>query len=102
MGGDDASHGRLEIYLDNQWGTICNDDISYNEAYVVCRSLGFQDVDEYREEDVPPGSGNINVYLDDLNCGESESSIVYCDVHQLHNFNCAHSGDIVVRCTSEF
>ena len=33
--------GRLEIFLDNQWGTVCDDGFDANDATVACRQLGF-------------------------------------------------------------
>lgn len=35
------SEGRLEIYLNNQWGTVCNRNFGMLEANAACRQLGF-------------------------------------------------------------
>ena len=40
--------GRVEICIDNVWGTICNDNWDDNDAQVVCRQKGFSDVGQYR------------------------------------------------------
>lgn len=36
---DDPSTGRLEIYHEGEWGTICDDGFSNTGATVACRSI---------------------------------------------------------------
>ena len=36
-----SSSGRLEIYLQGEWGTVCTDRFGKEEADVACRQLGF-------------------------------------------------------------
>ena len=40
--GDSVSNGRVEIFHDGQWGTVCEWQWDLNDAMVVCRQLGFQ------------------------------------------------------------
>ncbi len=34
-------YGRLEIFTNGQWGTICATGFDENDAQVACRQLGF-------------------------------------------------------------
>ena len=38
--------GRVEICINNVWGTICDNSWSSNDARVVCKQLGFSIVDK--------------------------------------------------------
>ena len=48
VGGQYPSQGRVEVYCNGQWGTICSTSrFGTTEAETVCRQLGYTDVIEY-------------------------------------------------------
>ena len=41
VGGNILNEGRVEICMNNVWGTVCDNGWSSTDATVVCRQLGY-------------------------------------------------------------
>ena len=91
--------GRLEIFVNEEWGTVCDDGWGNNEAIVACRQMGF---DGAYDSDWTPrkdGSSYQTIWLDDVICTGNESQLINCNHRGLGVENCRHNDDVGIRCT---
>uniref|UniRef100_A0A3Q1AJN5 Hensin n=1 Tax=Amphiprion ocellaris TaxID=80972 RepID=A0A3Q1AJN5_AMPOC len=92
--------GRVEIFHNGQWGTVCDDIWSLNNAQVVCQQLGCgRAMWALRWAYFGHGSGPI--WLDDVQCSGNESSITECAHEGFGSHDCDHDEDASVICEGE-
>ncbi|NP_998038.1 galectin-3-binding protein B precursor [Danio rerio] len=91
------SSGRVEVYHDGQWGTVCDDGWDLAEAQVVCRQLGFPGAVSVATGG-QYGEGSGRVWLDDMNCKGSESLLSECSFKGWGVSDCTHKEDAGVIC----
>ncbi|MFZ5442701.1 MAG: FG-GAP-like repeat-containing protein [Myxococcota bacterium] len=86
--------GRVEIYANSQWGTVCDDVFDINDATVVCRQLGLSSAVSFSTV----ANGTLPILLDDLGCVGTESTLLSCPNPGIGVHNCTHSEDVGVEC----
>jgi len=96
VGGASAREGRLEVYHNGSWGTVCDDYFDNATARVVCSMLGYGRAGTVAANRHGPGSGAI--WLDDVRCTGTETSITECRHAGWGGHNCKHSEDVSVSC----
>ncbi|XP_071841195.1 neurotrypsin-like [Apostichopus japonicus] len=97
--GSVPTEGRVEIFYNNEWRTICDDHWQREDAEVICRQLGYSDVDElYDKAYFGEGYGPI---MEQMNCDGDEAHWQQCSYNTWNTPYCEHYEDVGVRCLSE-
>ncbi|XP_072314210.1 lysyl oxidase homolog 3B isoform X2 [Eucyclogobius newberryi] len=94
------NEGRVELFYKGEWGTICDDDFSIQNANVLCRQLGFVAATGWTHS-AKYGKGLGKVWLDNVNCNGGEKSIEHCRSRGWGNSDCTHDEDAGVVCKDE-
>ncbi|XP_025089737.1 uncharacterized protein LOC112561443 [Pomacea canaliculata] len=90
--------GRVEVWYNETWGTVCDDYFSVPSAVVVCRMLQFHGETPVLQPNVLYGPGTLPILLDDVRCYGNETNILDCPHRPIGDNNCEHSEDIAVDC----
>ncbi|XP_067048010.1 uncharacterized protein [Acropora muricata] len=99
LAGGGYYYGRVEVYHNGTWGTVCDDYWDINDAHVVCRQLGFSSA-AYQYHSARYGQGSGRIWLDDLKCHGGEASLSSCPHLAWGSHNCGHHEDASVNCTT--
>ena len=117
-GGDIPNEGRVEICINNQWGTVCDNSWGYNDAIVVCRQLNYLSHGQHQHycscntchlnhvlyetgavafSGAHFGAGSGSIYFN-VNCRGTESNLINCSRSSFVNCYGSHSRSVGVRC----
>ena len=98
VGGSNDSEGRVEVYYQGAWGTICDDSWDDHDARVVCRQLRLPYDNAEAFSGARFGNGSGLIQLNDVDCSGREYGIKSCKHSGWRNNSCGHSQDAGVRC----
>ncbi|XP_033949699.1 T-cell differentiation antigen CD6-like isoform X2 [Pseudochaenichthys georgianus] len=97
-GGSGRCAGRVELWRNGEWGTVCDDQWDLRDADVVCAQLGCGYAVSVTGQggSFPPGRGPV--HRDELNCTGREESLWDCPASQEES-DCGHKEDAGVVCS---
>ncbi|KAM6364604.1 scavenger receptor cysteine-rich domain-containing protein DMBT1-like [Pluvialis apricaria] len=98
MNGSNSCLGRVEVFHDQKWGTVCDDTWDLHDAAVICRQLGCG-IALSAPGSAHFGQGSDPIWLDDIHCRGTESAFTECELGNWGEHNCGHSEDAGVVCS---
>ena len=97
VGGSTDNEGRVEVYHNDAWGTVCDDGWDINDANVVCQQLGYSRA-TFALGMAAFGEGSGPVYYDKVACTGTEARLADCPHPGIGSQSCGHDEDAGVVC----
>ncbi|XP_054254403.1 scavenger receptor cysteine-rich type 1 protein M130-like [Indicator indicator] len=98
VGGEHRCSGRVEVWLQGSWGTVCDDSWDRQDAEVACRQLGCGPAVSALGE-AAFGEGTGPIWLEQVECQGTESSLQDCWARPGDSGVCQHKEDAGVKCS---
>ncbi|XP_042309050.1 deleted in malignant brain tumors 1 protein-like [Sceloporus undulatus] len=99
VNGTSHCSGRVEVFHNNIWGTICDADWDLQDVKVVCRQLGCGKASKALKG-THYGQGSGPIWLESVNCTGDEATLKECQKTAWGEHSCSHSQDANVECSA--
>ncbi|XP_077202298.1 neurotrypsin-like isoform X9 [Paroedura picta] len=96
--GENTKEGRVEVFLNGQWGSVCADSWTDRDALVVCRQLGYSGAAKAKSI-ANVGGRHGPIHLNNVECSGMERTLGECIVPKSGNLDCWRSKEVGVICS---
>ncbi|XP_055959267.1 scavenger receptor cysteine-rich domain superfamily protein [Patella vulgata] len=102
-GDQGSADGSLEVLHDGTWKSVCADGFDKKAGQVVCRQLGFLNINRTDEVNIYGGKNSRltsqhSFWLNDIVCGGNETRLEDCGHSTWGQSNCSSAGEVGVKC----
>lgn len=99
------NEGRVEVFHNGVWGTVCDQKWTSKDAFVACKQLGYKSgqptwnaIKKKTTDVYGPGEGQI--WLATLKCTGNEDFLADCPNEGWGVASCSHEEDAGVVCSN--
>ncbi|XP_056101195.1 scavenger receptor cysteine-rich domain-containing group B protein-like [Rhinichthys klamathensis goyatoka] len=98
VNGIDTCSGKVEVFHNGIWGTVCDDGWDLSDAAVVCREMGCGDIKELTYGSFF-GATSGQIWMDNVNCTGEEVALSTCAFQGWGTHDCGFSEHAGVICS---
>lgn len=104
VGGKSSREGRLQVQINDQWGTVCNHGWTIHSAALACQQMGWvlnpEDWD-LKSDEIPSVGSEHPILLSNVRCDPLDTDVTSCKLSEgtdmMHN-SCTHEDDVGLKC----
>ena len=98
--GNSSNEGRVEIFMDGDWQTVCDESWDIEDADVVCRQLELGYAVAAPTQNYFP-TLNAQIWTADVNCTGNERKLIDCHAPMMSENVCFHTDNAGVVCSAQ-
>ena len=86
--------GNPQIFLNNEWSSVCSNTVTIKDMQVMCRQLGYTFASSMSDD------GSLNgLPIYELKCSGDEQSITECPYQRIQNPGSCTDNSLKITCT---